>query len=66
MQLTFNNASIETTASLLAELLEEKGLSAKTGIAVAVNDRVIQRQHWNEHTLQENDAVLVITAAAGG
>jgi sulfur carrier protein len=66
MQLQFNDQLIETRASHLGELLEENGLSGKTGIAVAVNDTVIQRAGWEQHLLKENDTILVITAAAGG
>lgn len=66
MQIRFNDRPIETQASRLKELLEENGLSEKTGIAVAVNDCVIRRAQWETHHLEENDNILVITAAAGG
>lgn len=66
MQLQFNDQHIETPASSLYELLEEQALLAKTGIAVAINDRVIQRSQWAEKQLNEHDVILVITAAAGG
>lgn len=66
MQVQFNDQFIETTASTLLGLLEEQALSAKTGIAVAVNDLVVQRHLWESKTLNEQDVVLVITAAAGG
>jgi len=66
MQLKFNDQHIETLASNLQELLEENGLLSKTGIAVAINDRVIQRSQWADKQLNEQDVVLVITAAAGG
>lgn len=66
MQLKLNDQHIETLASSLHELLEEKAFLHKTGIAVAVNDRVIQRSQWVEKQLNEQDVVLVITAAAGG
>lgn len=66
MQLQFNDQQIETPASSLYELLEEQALLAKTGIAVAINDRVIQRSQWADKQLNEHDVILVITAAAGG
>jgi thiamine biosynthesis protein ThiS len=66
MQLQFNDQLIETEASCLGALLEENGLSGKTGIAVAVNDAVIRRAGWEHYLLKENDTILVITAAAGG
>lgn len=66
MQLQFNDEKIETLASNLEELLDEMSLSTKTGIAVAVNDFVVQRPLWKTQLLNEQDVVLVITAAAGG
>jgi thiamine biosynthesis protein ThiS len=66
MQLTFNDQVIQTNASTLEELLKEQQLSLKTGIAVAVNDRVVQRARWEAEHLSEHDVILVITAAAGG
>lgn len=66
MQLTFNDQVIQSEASTLKELLEQQQLSHKTGIAVAVNDRVVQRTRWEAELLSEHDVILVITAAAGG
>jgi sulfur carrier protein len=36
------------------------------GIAVAVNEEVVPRTYWTAITLQEQDRVEVLTAAAGG
>ena len=66
MKITVNNTDIETQAGNLEQLLSELSLLEKTGIAVAVNEMVIQRAKWNQHPLSERDDVLVITAAAGG
>lgn len=66
MQLHFNDTLIDTSATTLAELLEEYALISRNGIAVAVNDSVIQRSNWSSQQLSEKDVVLVITAAAGG
>ncbi|GAC1444738.1 MAG: hypothetical protein PVSMB8_07500 [Vulcanimicrobiaceae bacterium] len=53
----------ETT---LAALLATLGLDAATGIAVAVNARVVRRAAFAEHTLCDGDAVEIIRAVAGG
>lgn len=66
MQVRFNDTFIDTSASTLLELLEEHALSSRNGIAVAVNDKVIQRSNWASQQLTEKDVILVITAAAGG
>ena len=47
-------------------LLESKEMISKKGIAVAVNNSVIQKQNWESHVLQENDKVLIISATKGG
>jgi len=36
------------------------------GVAVAVNERVIRRQEWDDVTLSEEDTVEVIQAQQGG
>jgi sulfur carrier protein len=47
-------------------LLDELGLAARKGIAVAINDAVITRSSWASHKLTEGDRVLVIQATQGG
>ena len=66
MNLTFNDQLIETDSVTLAELLEEKALIAKTGIAVAVNQEVVPKSLWPKKALQSNDSILIITATQGG
>ncbi|ASS49791.1 MAG: thiamine biosynthesis protein ThiS [Candidatus Fluviicola riflensis] len=66
MQLKLNDQHIETLATSLHELLDENAFLHKSGIAVAINDRVIQRSQWADKQLNEHDVILVITAAAGG
>ncbi len=47
-------------------LLEEMQLSQKSGIAVALNQKVIPRDKWNQTVLEESDNVLLIKASQGG
>ncbi len=51
-----------TVAALLAEL----GIEKPTGIAVAVNARVVTRAAYESHALADGDAVEIIRAVAGG
>ncbi len=51
-----------TVAALLAEL----GIEKPTGIAVAVNARVVTRAAYGSHALADGDAVEIIRAVAGG
>ncbi len=50
----------------LATLLRELGFERRTGIAVAVNARVVRGATFDEHELREGDQVEIIRAVAGG
>jgi sulfur carrier protein len=50
----------------LAQLLEELGLRAPAGIAVAINDTVVPRSEWSHRALADGDRLLIIQAAQGG
>jgi sulfur carrier protein len=49
----------------VGRLLRELGLG-ETGIAVAVNERIVRKATFDEHALQDGDAVEIIRAVAGG
>lgn len=66
MEVKFNGEKLQTQVNNLEELLLEMNLMEKTGIAVAVNSAVVSKSKWSETKLQENDEILIITAAAGG
>jgi sulfur carrier protein len=51
-----------TVAAMLAEI----GIEKPTGIAVAVNARVVTRAAFEAHTLSDGDAIEIIRAVAGG
>ncbi|SEA50009.1 sulfur carrier protein [Bizionia paragorgiae] len=40
--------------------------SVQNGIAIAINNTIIQKRKWPETTLENNDDVLIITATQGG
>ena len=50
----------------LFSLLQILSVEEKRGIAVALNDEVIQKKNWNETELKPNDKILIIQAAQGG
>ncbi len=50
----------------LEMLLHSLGIDAATGIAIAVNARVVRRGAFADHTLRDGDAVEIIRAVAGG
>lgn len=52
----------ELTIGMLLELLG----TARTGVAVACNDRVVRRAEYETQLVQDGDRVEVIEAVAGG
>ncbi len=65
MKLKVNSKEVETTANNLYEFCQEQQLTA-TGMAVAVNNRMIPRTEWNTCTLSEGDSIIIIKAVCGG
>ncbi len=67
MKIKINNqekdVSLDTT---LVKLLQEMNLTGNRGLAVAVNQEVINSDQWEEYQLKDNDSVLVLHAIAGG
>ncbi len=49
----------------VARLLTELGVR-DSGIAVAVNDRIVRKAAFDDVALQDGDAVEIIRAVAGG
>ena len=66
MNLFYNGEACSSEANDLHSFLSEKELADKPGIAVALNENVIQKDQWNNTALTENDRILVITATQGG
>jgi thiamine biosynthesis protein ThiS len=52
----------ELTVAMLLELLG----SARTGVAVACNDRVVRRAEYETQRVQDGDRLEIIEAVAGG
>ena len=50
----------------LAEAIAELKITETTGIAIAINDKVIKRDNWTTEKLKSNDEILIIRAAQGG
>ena len=54
-----------TGARNLLKLSQELELPP-TGIAVAVNNRMVPRTEWEQFVLNENDELVIIKAVCGG
>ena len=65
MKLKVNDKEVETVATTLSLFSQEQNLPT-TGIAVAVNNRMIPRTEWDSFTLNEDDNILIIKAVCGG
>ncbi|GAB2527726.1 sulfur carrier protein ThiS [Spirosoma aerophilum] len=66
MTLSVNNQPVETSTTLLGQLLVQLALADKKGIAVAVNNAIVPRAAWNEFSLSGNEKITVLQATQGG
>lgn len=67
MKIELNGQPIEVIENVdLLYVLEIKNMASKTGIAVAVNGSVVQKNNWKTYKLNNNDKIMIITATAGG
>ena len=67
MQITINNESYtfdENTS--LENAIETLELKETNGIALALNEEIIQRSEWNKTILFDEDKIIIIVAVAGG
>lgn len=65
MKLKVNDQEVESGATTLSLFSLEQNLPA-TGIAVAVNNRMVPHAEWDSYTLNEGDRILIIKAVCGG
>lgn len=66
MKIVLNKKEIELKDnSTITMLIESMSIDVK-GIAIAVNNRVISRNEWQNFILSDDDKVIVIKAVCGG
>ena len=65
MKLKVNDKEVETGATNLSLFSQEQNLPA-TGIAIAVNQRMVPCTEWDSYALSEGDNILIIKAVCGG
>ena len=65
MKIRVNNKEVETQTCNLQRLSQELNFP-QTGIALAVNNRIIPRAQWEQYTLNPNDDLIIIKAVCGG
>ena len=65
MKIFINNKETETTANVLSDVVAGMNLPER-GVAVAVNQKMIQREEWGSTPVTEDANILIIKAACGG
>lgn len=55
-----------TDGDTLFDLLRERGMNNRLGLAVAINEKVIPATDWSVCRLKDSDRVLIIQATPGG
>jgi sulfur carrier protein len=61
-----NGTSEPLAAATVTELLREKDIAGRRGVAVAVNGSVVARRAWAETRLKPGDKVEIVHARQGG
>lgn len=65
IQLNNNLIDVEGVTPTVQALLEQQNIFP-SGIAVAVNDRIVRKLHWGTTFLNPDDKVTLIKVAFGG
>ncbi|XCF06453.1 sulfur carrier protein ThiS [Tamlana crocina] len=64
IHLNEREVNIDETVNVSQLLTQEN--YPQIGIAVAVNQNIISKEHWSEQTFQNGDSILIIQATQGG
>ena len=65
MTIKVNNQSKTVVATTLQNLLAELD-QVQEGIAVAINQNIVQKTNWESTSIQDGDDILIIQATQGG
>lgn len=65
MTVLINNKETETAATSLKGLAEELALPT-TGVAMAIDNKMIPRAEWESTLLRDGANIVIIKAACGG
>ncbi|RYZ84985.1 MAG: sulfur carrier protein ThiS [Moraxellaceae bacterium] len=67
MEVTVNHQNYRLNAGCsVAEMLTEVLQNEPKNIAVAVNQRIINKTNWSTHQLMPSDQIVLIKATQGG
>lgn len=60
-----NSATVVDKGTTLADCARVQNLPEK-GVAIAVNNEMVERAEWDKHTLHEGDDIVILKAVCGG
>ncbi len=66
MFIKINGVEADFDGHTLLDLARERKLEEKTGLAVAVNEKVIKKDEWGDCKLKQNDSIIIIVPVQGG
>ncbi|MFP2241297.1 sulfur carrier protein ThiS [Pseudescherichia vulneris] len=66
MNVLINEQRIECEAGLTVAALLSRLEQDNPGVALALNQQILPRTRWANHSLQEGDAILLFQVIAGG
>ena len=61
-----NGAKEPLAARTVAELLAQKAIAERRGVAVALNGQIVLRKAWSETHLKAGDSIEIVHARQGG
>ena len=62
-----NDNEVKASAGLnINQLCDHLSIHQRQGIALAINNEVIPKSNWENHTVKEGDKIIIITASQGG
>jgi len=66
MKLLVNSKEKDFSGKNISELVQSLNIPSTTGIAFAVNEKVVPKTEWGKFQLKNNDKIVIIKATQGG
>jgi sulfur carrier protein len=66
MHIKLNNKILQVDPTCTLQALLDEYQTPETGVAAAINDRVIPHSSWTSTILSEHDGITLFQAIAGG
>lgn len=67
MQITFNGDILDIQSNwTISDFIKSQNIQSTKGLALAINEIVIPKSTWQDHTLASGDRILIIQATQGG